>query len=1399
MDPGDQRHGRAADISGATSSTYTLVAADEGTTIKVKVSFTDDDGNPETRTSAATATVAAANTPATGAPTITGTARVGEALTAVTTGIMDADGLTSPSYTYQWIRVDSGTDADISGATSSTYTLVAADADTTIKVKVSFTDDDGNPETRTSAATATVAAAANNPETGVPTITGTAQVGETLTAVTTGIMDADGLTSPSYTYQWIRVNGTDADISGATSSTYTLVAADLGTTIKVKVSFTDDASNAETRTSAATATVVLKLSVVLKLMPDSIGENGGVSTVTASLNRTSSAVTTVTVSAMEVPPAVSGDFMLSTNRILTIPADRTDSTGTVTVRAVNNNVDAPNKTVTVSATATSSEEVTGPADLTLTIMDDDATPVITTTSPIPVSENETAVATLTASDDDTPSDQLAWSIQSGDAGGADADHFTLSSTGVLAFSASKDYENPDDADADRTYEVTVQVSDGANRVTADIRVTLENVLELLTAVSGPSSSNYEENGANRVATYSASSPEDSGAVAWSLSGADSGDFSIDGGVLRFALEPASPSHKFPSLPDFEAPADDGEDNGYAVTVTASDRSATPTTLSLNVTVTVTDQNEAGILSLDSLRPQLGTELIATLADPDGDLSGITWKWERSAGRSAWVTITGANTASYTPAANATGHFLRVTATYTDGHGADNTATATTAEVVTAQLLDALTATTTGSLRQLKPAFNAETLHYSIGCTDGDTMTLTPSAATGARLAVNGVRVASGNAIDVPVLEESDVLITVSGSDGASTTYTIHCLAESFPTLTVTKLDGASESLMTVAYQFSSSVAPFAIIDNNGVPRFQRQRSTGGHFRAYPDGGYPYALAAGGGNTSYTVYDAYFDVVRTGIKTVNLQHTDSHDFFIKSNGDFVLMAYEPAVRDMSFITEQFGLTNTDGEPYGTAEDTRDSVIQVRTLAGRQVFLWNSWDHMAVEDCTQHRFPDDYAHINSLQVVDGDIIASFRGCSKVLRIDGTSGEVIWRLGRSNLSTEEWENRDIGPPPLKIVGDPYREFCGQHASRLLDNGHLILFDNGVQCLEDPRTGETERVNEQFSRVVEYALDLEHGEAIFQRHIFLHGRMDSLSYAMGQADPLDNGNWLITWGRPSRANPQALSAPDVSGTQVNPVTGVEELTVVARYDGNVQRHGRMYPVAPVALAALVEALEATIVRGAEFHTGTADRPTVVVAFNRPVVDFDHTTPSLNVAGATVSSVSPHVVAGEAANAYVVTLTPAGTGDITVGLVADQPCADGGICTADGTVLSEVPASHVIRHNTPATGAPTITGTARVGETLTAVTSGIMDADGLASPSYTYQWIRVDSGTDADISGATSSTYTLVAADADTTIKVKVSFTDDDGNAETRTSAATATVVAANTPRRGRRRSRGRRGWARR
>ena len=86
-------------------------------------------------------------------------------------------------------------------------------------------------------------------------------------------MDDNGLTGVSYTYQWIRVDGgTETNISSATSSTYILVDDDQGKTIKVKVSFTDDASNSETLTSVATATVTVAATFI-----SNTGQTSGIS------------------------------------------------------------------------------------------------------------------------------------------------------------------------------------------------------------------------------------------------------------------------------------------------------------------------------------------------------------------------------------------------------------------------------------------------------------------------------------------------------------------------------------------------------------------------------------------------------------------------------------------------------------------------------------------------------------------------------------------------------------------------------------------------------------------------------------------------------------------------------------------------------------------------------------------------------------------------------------------------------------------------------------------------------------------------------------------------------------------------------------------------------------------
>ena len=220
-----------------------------GRAISVTVSFSDDAGHKETLTSAVTDAVdAKPNTPATGEPTINGTAQVGETFTADVSAIADDDGLDNVSFSYQW-QADG---ADVSGATNENYTLTHSDEDKAISVTVSFTDEAGNEETLTSAATGAVAAKANSPATGAPAITGTAQVGETLTVDTSGIADDDGLEKASLSYQWLADG---ADLPGATGSTYTLADSDERKAISVKVSFTDDRGRQETLSSAATDAV----------------------------------------------------------------------------------------------------------------------------------------------------------------------------------------------------------------------------------------------------------------------------------------------------------------------------------------------------------------------------------------------------------------------------------------------------------------------------------------------------------------------------------------------------------------------------------------------------------------------------------------------------------------------------------------------------------------------------------------------------------------------------------------------------------------------------------------------------------------------------------------------------------------------------------------------------------------------------------------------------------------------------------------------------------------------------------------------------------------------------------------------------------------------------------------
>jgi len=225
-------------ITGATSSSLVVAYAQTGKAVSVRVTASKAGFGSLVRTtqpvSVATATALTA-TP----PTVTGAARVGATLTA-TPGTYSLPGVT---VAYQWLRGGTA----IAGATGSSYVATQADAGTRLSVRTVGTLALYEPLTSVSAATATIEGGTIS-VTRAPAVSGSAKVGSTL-SVKAGAYSPAGTT---VRYQWLRGG---AVIKGATSTSYTLVAADKGKAVSVRTSVTKTGFTTLTLTSKATVKV----------------------------------------------------------------------------------------------------------------------------------------------------------------------------------------------------------------------------------------------------------------------------------------------------------------------------------------------------------------------------------------------------------------------------------------------------------------------------------------------------------------------------------------------------------------------------------------------------------------------------------------------------------------------------------------------------------------------------------------------------------------------------------------------------------------------------------------------------------------------------------------------------------------------------------------------------------------------------------------------------------------------------------------------------------------------------------------------------------------------------------------------------------------------------------------
>ena len=261
-------------ISGATTDTFSLTAAQVGKYVRSVASYTDGHGTLESVASGSEKVFATVNNLPTGAVSITGAAAQNQVLVASNT-LADVDGLGTIGYQWQ-SSSDGAIWSDINGATTNNFTLTEAQVGTQLRVSASYTDGQGVVESIVSGAT-TAVANVNDAPTGSVTLTGIAVLDQVL-SVSNTLTDADGLGAIGYQWQSSTDGTAWTAISGATANSFTLTEVQVGQQIRVTASYTDGHGTAESISSGSMAVMSN-----VNHAPEFLGGGGGAGIITTDL------------------------------------------------------------------------------------------------------------------------------------------------------------------------------------------------------------------------------------------------------------------------------------------------------------------------------------------------------------------------------------------------------------------------------------------------------------------------------------------------------------------------------------------------------------------------------------------------------------------------------------------------------------------------------------------------------------------------------------------------------------------------------------------------------------------------------------------------------------------------------------------------------------------------------------------------------------------------------------------------------------------------------------------------------------------------------------------------------------------------------------------------------------
>lgn len=377
-----------------------------------------------------------------------------------------------------------------------------------------------------------------------------------------------------------------------------------------------------------------------------------------------------------------------------------------------------------------------------------------------------------------------------------------------------------------------------------------------------------------------------------------------------------------------------------------------------------------------------------------------------------------------------------------------------------------------------------------------------------------------NSMEVPVLgliSQSDysMQVVATATDGAGVTsdpvqFRTGSLPGDVPSFVALQTGDVQPGYTMVAWMtpLGSSVAnPAVIVDQAGrVVWYRENARTISDWQKQKDGTYTVAvnnfdfISYSYFVAQYQVFDNLGNLLRTWSATGSWL-TDNHELLILPNGDALIMAFKQRIMD---------LTSIGGRANATVVG---NILQRLSPSGAVQFQWDSFDHLPVAGIVSpvdlRGSYVDWTHANSIDVAsDGNYLVSMRHLSQVLKIDSTTGAILWKLG--GLGSD-----------FQFAGDSLNGFSMQHGARELPNGNILMFDNG-----------NEHVPPQ-SRAAEYRLDRANRTATlaweYRALVSLYG------FAMGFAQRLDNGNTLIAYGtgqRVQEVNPAGQVVWDLRST---------------------------------------------------------------------------------------------------------------------------------------------------------------------------------------------------------------------------------------------------------------------------